>query len=153
MGLCFGPPSDFLNLPSHLVDSFLPMLHLLSGPKPGISLTALLGSPLLSHLWVCSIKIPPRKTVQGTLGSLEEFSSPPSPHILVGPLVADTPDWKGAEQGQHSDRWRKEAGVGASTPEGNFSQLPSLLLSTFQIQSNIGLVKVPEFPLFKNGWF
>ena len=32
-------------------------------------------------------------------------------------------------------------------------QLPSLLLSTFQIQSNIGLVKVPEFPFFKNGWF
>lgn len=47
---CFGSPSDFLNLPSHLVGSSLPMLHLLSGPEPRISLSAVLGSPLLLHL-------------------------------------------------------------------------------------------------------
>ena len=86
--------------------------------------------------WDCSFKIPPRGMVQGTLGSLEEFSSASSPHILVCPLVADPPDWRGAEQGQPGGRRRKEAGVGAG--EGNFSQLPSLSTSSpFHLSNSI----------------
>lgn len=59
--------------------------------------------PLPSHLWVCSIKIPPREDCPGDFGKPGGILLPSFSHIVC-PLVADTPGWKGAEQGQHSDQ-------------------------------------------------